>query len=325
MKGIALALAAAGAALMVFVCAFAIFFTSPAAAVDATSCLVPEGNAWTLDAEQRANAELIIAAGKELNVAPRGWGIAIATAAQESSLHNKTTPDAHGSSGLFQQTPPGWGTRDQVNDPPYAARAFFRALLKVSGWETMPLTVAAQTVQGSAHPTLYADDAATAINAVRDLAGVELDCSKVTTPGSAQPAPRNPDGTWPKEGCTIQPDPTTGRGCLTPRTLHMTKQAAGIGYTNPSCFRQSTFGEHPLGRACDFMVTSGGTATGAQKQRGETLAAWAVNNADKLGVYYVIWYQRIWMPGRGWEHYTPPGGGSDPSSLHTNHVHISMY
>ena len=32
----------------------------------------------------------------------------------------------------------------------------------------------------------------------------------------AKPAPRNSDGSWPKESCTVN-DPTTA-GCITPRT-----------------------------------------------------------------------------------------------------------
>src|SRR5205823_410820 len=40
---------------------------------------------------------------------------------------------------------------------------------------------------------------------------------------SATPAPRNPNGTWPRESCS-QKDPTS-TGCLTPRTLHALQEA----------------------------------------------------------------------------------------------------
>jgi hypothetical protein len=55
------------------------------------------------------------------------------------------------------------------------------------------------------------------------------------------------------------------------------------------------------------------------------LATWAVSNADRIGVMYVIWFRRIWTPSEGWHAYNNPFGGDDPSGWHTNHVHISMY
>jgi hypothetical protein len=36
------------------------------------------------------------------------------------------------------------------------------------------------------------------------------------------------------------------------------------------------------------MMTSGGQASGGQKARGDAMAAWAVANADRLGIMYVI-------------------------------------
>jgi hypothetical protein len=297
-----------------------------ATTVDSASCLTPQGTAWQLDAEQRANAQLIIDVGRRRNVPPRGWAIAIATAAQESALRAHPAPDAFGSSGLFQQTPPAWGTRAQVNDATYAADAFYTALLKVGGWQTMELTVAAQTVQNSAFPDAYAKHAATAIDAVRDLGGQELDCAKLSlATGTADPAPRNPDGSWPTEACSVKPDPTTGAGCITPRTDHLVHVAEQAGYPKPGCWRVDDHGEHPLGRACDFMMTSGGEAAGADRARGDAMAAWAVANADRLGIMYVIWFRRIWTPAKGWHAYNNPFGGDDPSGWHTNHVHISVY
>ena len=137
---------------------------------------------------------------------------------------------------------------------------------------------------------------------------------------AAQPAPRNADGSWPKQSCSIN-DPTTG-GCLTPRMFHTLNEARLAGFLrHVSCWRSQGWGEHPRGRACDFMATSGGAATGSDKTYGNRLAAWAKLNAEALGVLYVIWYRQIWMPGIGWRSYS---GCCDPSSAHTNHVHISI-
>ena len=141
---------------------------------------------------------------------------------------------------------------------------------------------------------------------------------------AAEPAPRNSDGTLPYEGCT-EDDPTTG-GCLTPRTLHALEQAQIVQFTRfVSCYRSGSWGEHPKGRACDFSAQSGGfggDAYGDDKTYGDNLAAWLVENADELGVQYVIWYRQIWMPSSGWKSYSLAGG--DPSSDHTNHVHLSI-
>ena len=70
---------------------------------------------------------------------------------QESKLYNLGHLGAkndHDSLGLFQQRPSmGWGTAAQINDPVYAATAFYLALKRVPGWESMAVTVAAQRVQ----------------------------------------------------------------------------------------------------------------------------------------------------------------------------------
>lgn len=140
----------------------------------------------------------------------------------------------------------------------------------------------------------------------------------------AKPAPRNPDGSWPKESCTID-DPTT-TGCITPRLLNAYQQARAAGFTHyTACFRHQDSGEHPKGRACDFSANAttfkDAAATGSDKAYGDRLAAYFVKNADRLGVMYVIWYRQIWLPGSGWKKYSATG---DPAAVHTNHVHLSV-
>jgi hypothetical protein len=139
----------------------------------------------------------------------------------------------------------------------------------------------------------------------------------------AKPAPRNSDGSWPKESCTIN-DPTT-TGCITPRTLNAYQQAKAAKFTHyTACFRQQASGEHGKGRACDFSANAttfeNVAATGSDKAYGDRLAAYFVKNADRLGVMYVIWYRQIWMPSTGWRAYSATG---DPAAVHTNHVHLS--
>jgi hypothetical protein len=141
---------------------------------------------------------------------------------------------------------------------------------------------------------------------------------------TAEPSPRNSDGSWPPQSCS-ENDPTTD-GCLTPRTLHALQEAREAGFTRyTACYRSASYGEHPRGRACDFAAFVGGfedqAAYGAAKTYGDNLAGWFVGNANALGVMYVIWYRRIWEPGNGWSSYS---GGGSPAGDHTNHVHVSI-
>ncbi|SCF29404.1 NlpC/P60 family protein [Micromonospora purpureochromogenes] len=118
----------------------------------------PTQGSWT--SEQVGNAATIVAVGAEMHVPRYGWEFAVATAMQESTLRNLGHLGAdndHDSLGLFQQRPSqGWGTPEQILDPRYAARKFYEHLVEVDGWQTMPLTQAAQAVQRSAFPDAYA-------------------------------------------------------------------------------------------------------------------------------------------------------------------------
>lgn len=141
----------------------------------------------------------------------------------------------------------------------------------------------------------------------------------------ADPAPRRADGSWAPESCNND-DPTT-TGCLTARTVHALAQARAAGFTRyTACYRPGGPYEHPKGRACDFSserTSFGGVATGDDRFYGNNLAAYLVRNADRLGVLYTIWFKQIWTPAAGWHSYG--GAGGDPSSDHTNHVHLSVY
>jgi len=126
-------------------------------------------------------------------------------------------------------------------------------------------------------------------------------------------------------GSGMVDDPTSG-GQITQRMLHAMQQAQAAGFTHyVHCWREQNSGEHPKGRACDFAADKdgfGGVATGSSKTYGNNLANYFINNSSKLGVLYVIWFKRIWLPSSGWEAYSR--GNGDPSSDHTNHVHLSV-
>ena len=135
-----------------------------------------------LNKTQMANAVTVVEVGQKMGISKRGQAVALVTAMQETKFHNYASsvlPESqnypfdkigsdHDSVGIFQQRPSmGWGSVKQCMDPAYAAKAFYKALKRVHGWEDMPLTVAAQTVQGSAFPDAYAQWEGTA-NAILD-------------------------------------------------------------------------------------------------------------------------------------------------------------
>lgn len=67
--------------------------------------------------------------------------------------------------------------------------------------------------------------------------------------------------------------------------------------------------DHPKGLAIDLMTLS--------KSKGEATAEYAIANAARLGITYVIYWRRIWHPGKGWTEYDGP-------NPHIDHVHISF-
>ncbi|GGO89427.1 hypothetical protein GCM10011584_18770 [Nocardioides phosphati] len=112
-----------------------------------------------LDTEQAENAALIAAIGVHRSLPARAVSIALATAYQESKMVNIEHGDRD-SLGLFQQRPSqGWGTESEILDPVHATNAFYDALVKIDGYESMRITEAAQKVQHSAFPEAYEDHA----------------------------------------------------------------------------------------------------------------------------------------------------------------------
>jgi murein DD-endopeptidase MepM/ murein hydrolase activator NlpD len=148
--------------------------------------------------EQITNAAVIVNVGHNMNVPPRGWVIAVATAMQESNLINVGNLGArndHDSLGLFQQRPSqGWGTPEQIMQPTYAAGKFYGALLGVPRWPDLPLTVAAQQVQRSAFPDAYAKHERLASQIVDAVSGGASNAGTQT--GTCAPPDQPTAGGW---------------------------------------------------------------------------------------------------------------------------------
>ncbi|MEU7863357.1 hypothetical protein [Nonomuraea sp. NPDC049141] len=134
------------------------------------------------------------------------------------------------------------------------------------------------------------------------------------------PGVRRSDGTW-------VPQLPGGSDNITPR-MRLVKTLVKERFDVPNgigCYRAiQDGGEHPLGRACDFMLSRGGSMpTAAEVARGNEIAAWAIKNSKRLGIMYIIYRQRIWHASRGtWRTMSDRGG---TTANHYDHPHISVY
>ncbi|RCG32165.1 hypothetical protein DQ384_06565 [Sphaerisporangium album] len=120
--------------------------------------------------------------------------------------------------------------------------------------------------------------------------------------------------------------PDAGSG-LTPRMISIRNvimqrfpMPFGVG-----CMRPGDPGEHGKGRACDFMMSTGGRMPDAASQaRGDALAQWCIQNGRQIGIMYIIWRQRYYdiRTGAGWRQMSDRGG---VTANHYDHVHVSVF
>jgi murein DD-endopeptidase MepM/ murein hydrolase activator NlpD len=233
--GIAAGIAALLAALLTAIVGLPLMFMTVTTAQAAQCGNLPVGppgvahEQW--DGRQVANATTIVGVGKQLQVPPRGYVIAVATAMQESTLLNHANdndeyPEVkrislalphedvghdHDSVGLFQQRPDegeaaqqgrtAWGPVKDLMTPAISAQKFYAALLKVDGWEQMRLTDAAQAVQRSGTPEAYQEHEAAAEALAAHVLGLpDIDVigggapSARCGPGQFGPVPVGPNG-----------------------------------------------------------------------------------------------------------------------------------
>lgn len=176
----ALVIAAPAIMLGVALAGAAVESASPATA-SVTACAAPtaggKDQAASLSSVQVGNAQVIYDVSVSLGLPSQAAVIAIATAMQESTLINLPYGTAD-SLGLFQQRPSqGWGSPAQIMQPVYASTEFYDALVRVPGWQSLPLTVAAQDVQHSAYPEAYAQWRPLAETLVAEFSGAAADCA----------------------------------------------------------------------------------------------------------------------------------------------------
>ena len=225
-KGITIAavsvvLVAAGVFAIVFVTHLGSGPLSPYCSVDAAGGAPGDSSSsdttspthFSFTSEQAGNAATIAAVGMKLGLPPHAVTIALATAWQESKLINLTSGDRD-SAGLFQQRPSqGWGTYDQVTDPVHAASAFYQHLTKLSGWDQLPVTEAAQKVQHSATPDAYAQwesEARAMASAFTGETQALLSCHNLAVAPTKQDIASAADQEWGTSAVSGAHDPTQG-------------------------------------------------------------------------------------------------------------------
>ncbi|MGA8247007.1 MAG: hypothetical protein WB797_08885 [Nocardioides sp.] len=224
------------------------------------------------DAQAR-NASLISAIAVRRGMPAHAATIALAAALQESKLYNLHGGDRD-SLGLFQQRhSQGWGTTRQILDPVHATNAFYDALARVPGYDTLPVTVAAQRVQRSGYPTAYAvyeNDARVLASALTGYSAAAFSCHLATPTGARPPAAQQA---------------TTVRRALAP-----------------------AFGTVRLSVASGSRLEVSATS----RPRGWAIASYLVSRASSLGLRHVRYAGRTWSAGSnaGWQHDASSSAGA---------------
>lgn len=305
-----------------------------------------------LTGQQIQSAHTVWTVAHQTGVGDRGAIVGIATAMQESTLGaNPATkrPNGDVDVGLMQQRAlPGWYAPGRsveenvriLNDDAVAARTFFEGhvvtaqmrehaaragtqpagptgyrvpgLKQIKGWESMPVTVAAQAVQRSAYPTLYAKHEPLARQLVAAFGAETPNAAAALAPVLCDP-PAGPIAECPATGLAIE------RG-LTPDALRVIRCATerfGVmsGYSG---VRPDSMPYHPSGRALDFMLP------GRCDPLGDRIAAWAKDHAPELGVDHIIWCQKIWSPARAAEGWRLMSDRGSDTQNHRDHVHVAV-
>jgi hypothetical protein len=288
--------------------------------LDTSGCTAEvDGHTVEVDLEQAQNAALITAISVERGLPARAASIALATAYQESKLYNIDYGDRD-SVGLFQQRPSqGWGSVRQLTDPVYATNAFYDALQRVDGYDSMEITVAAQEVQRSAYPDAYADHEKDGRALASALTGNSPGSFWCDVPGDAE-----------EVGDEIDETGLVPRATAVRRDLEARFGTLSLGGFEPGGVSSGHMegSAHYEGRAVDVFFRP---VNAENKKRGWAMASYLVANADRLDIKTIIFDDRIWRAGSwagdGWRDYrVPSSSGGDRAILeHRDHVHVDVF
>ncbi|MFD9128073.1 hypothetical protein [Kitasatospora sp. NPDC059571] len=262
----------------------------------------------TLDLEQAANAATIASVALSRGLPERAVTIALATAMQESKLHNLEGGDRD-SIGLFQQRPSqGWGTAQQIQDPVYATNKFLDGLVKVPGYARMPLTDAAQQVQKSGYPQAYAkhESNATLVSSVltgREPAALNCVVHELADPAAAASAasPAASSGTAAAAGTPAAAPPSSPARRSQDVTERVRREFGRVVAVGPAA--PAAKDARPVLALSPQASASAGAGPEALRQSGWAVAQWAVAQAQELGIGAVAYDGKVWRfdrPSDGW-------------------------
>jgi hypothetical protein len=280
------------------------------------------GHTVALSTTQAENAALIAAVAARRGMPARAVSIALTTAYQESKLENVRYGDSD-SLGLFQQRPSqGWGKPEQILNRTYATNAFFNALEKVPGYQSMDITKAAQEVQRSGFPTAYRaheQDGRVLASALTGNSPGALTC--------IVPAPHLSEQRMEPDGLT--PRANTVRAAIEGAYGDLPLGGFDAGGVSSGHMAGSA---HYEGRAIDVFFRP---ITADNQVRGWALAQYLVANAARLQIEHVIFDGLVWTAGddseRGWHAYHAPEitGHESAATLaileHRDHVHVDVW
>ncbi|KRE93724.1 hypothetical protein ASG76_13915 [Nocardioides sp. Soil774] len=288
--------------------------------LDTTGCTAEvDGHTVEIDLEQAKNAALIAAVSVQRGMPARAASIALATAFQESKLYNLDFGDRD-SVGLFQQRPSqGWGTAKQLKDPVYAVNAFYDALTKVEGYQTMEITEAAQEVQRSAYPEAYADHEEDGRALASALTGNSPRAMWCDVSGDAEEASDDLDESG-----------LVPRAAVVRRDLEARFGTLSLGGFEPGGVSSGHMegSAHYEGRAIDVFFRP---INADNTKRGWAMATYLVANADRLDIKTLIFDDRIWHAGSrsddGWTDYRVPSSSRGDRAIleHRDHVHVDVF
>jgi hypothetical protein len=220
-----------------------------------------------LDFGQTADAAIIAGVAARDRLPREALTVAYATALQESKLENLTYGDRD-SVGIFQQRPSqGWGTTAEIEDPAYAAGAFFNALVKIPGYAKLPVDVAAQDVQQSADGAAYEQYART---------GAALATDFTTTPHAVT--------CWYTPATQAASD-----GVSAKLNLSAALRELGDVFGRPR--------DHGAVTAVSRARSGGSGVITATHGDGWTVANWLVSNASSYGITQVSYGGYQWTAG----------------------------
>jgi hypothetical protein len=288
---------------------------------DPPGCIADvDGVTVEISQEQAHHAGLIAAIAVRRELPARAVSIALATAFQESKLRNLDHGDRD-SVGLFQQRPSqGWGTVEQLTDPPYAINAFYDALVDIDGYQDMRITEAAQAVQRSGFPEAYerhADGARALASALTGYSPAGFHCVVAELAGAEQQ--EQPSGLT-RRAEAVRDDLQRAFGDLP--VGGFAPGGVSTGHIDGSA--------HYDGRAIDVFVRP---VNPENRRRGWAVAHYLVSQADRLAIDHLIFDGRIWTSGprseQGWRDYQPdisPNASDETRAIleHRDHIHVDV-